>query len=107
PLGSISGSNRLSLTKVYSNRPAGQRGAMPPAARSLLPRRKRARLQRIVAGLQLSLAPTSFWFAAGYGSTSLRISGRPVPSFRLCAGGPTSLSRRSARFRTDREYGTP
>jgi len=78
-----------------------------PAARSLLPRRKRAGLQRAVVELLLSLAPTSFWFAAGYGSTSLRISGRPVRSFRFCAGGPTSLSRQSARFRTDREYGKP
>src|SRR5580704_4761164 len=26
---------------------------------------------------------------------------------RLCAAGPTSLSRQSARFRTDRDYGMP
>ena len=86
-------------------RPAGQRVAMRPAARLLLPRRRRARLQRTVAGLQLSSAPTSFSSAARYGSTSLRISRRPIPSLRLCAGRPTSLSRQSARFRTDRDYG--
>jgi len=54
-----------------------------------------------------SSAPTSFWCAARCGSTSPRISNRPAPNFRLCAAGPTSLSRQSARFRTDRDYGMP
>lgn len=33
--------------------------------------------------------------------------GRSVPNFRLCAAALTSLSRQSARFRTDRDYGMP
>jgi septum formation protein len=32
--------------------------------------------------------------------------GKPGHSFGLCAGRRTSLSRRPARFRADREYGT-
>ena len=33
------------------------------------------------------------WSAERYDATRLRISGRPVPSFKLCMGRPTSLSR--------------
>jgi predicted house-cleaning NTP pyrophosphatase (Maf/HAM1 superfamily) len=42
-----------------------------------------------------------------YGSTSPRVSGRPAPNFRLCVAALTSLSRQSARFRTDRDYDMP
>jgi hypothetical protein len=64
-----------------------------PAARSLLPRRKRAGLQRAVVELLLSLAPTGSGLRGGMMRQACEFSGRPVPSFRLCTGRPTSLSR--------------